>query len=67
VKRKVFASQEISEEKIILLVDPAKELPQTDYVVCETTYGARLHEDKVIPEDALARLFNELVSICQDV
>jgi predicted metal-dependent RNase len=31
-------------------------LPETDYVVCETTYGARLHEDKISPEDALAKV-----------
>jgi metallo-beta-lactamase family protein len=55
-KKSICFSGDIGRENYPLLVDPAKELPQTDYVVCETTYGARLHEDKVIPEDALAKV-----------
>ena len=54
--KSICFSGDIGRENYPLLVDPAKELPQTDYVVCETTYGARLHEDKVIPEDALAKV-----------
>ena len=56
VKKSICFSGDIGRDNYPLLLDPSSELPETDYVVCETTYGARLHEDKISPEDALAKV-----------
>lgn len=41
-----------------LHIDPFP-MPTCDYLVCESTYGNRLHEDKVEPIDALAAIIKE--------
>ncbi len=51
--KKICFSGDIGRKNYPLHVDPANEVPEVDYLLCETTYGARLHEDKTSPEDAL--------------
>jgi len=41
-----------------LHIDPAV-LPPCDYLVCESTYGNRIHEDKVAPMDAMEQIIRE--------
>ena len=41
-----------------LHIDP-QTLPACDYLVCESTYGNRVHEDKTSPMDALAKIIKE--------
>ncbi len=41
-----------------LHIDP-QSLPACDYLVCESTYGNRIHEDKTSPMDALAEIIKE--------
>lgn len=52
-KKSICFSGDIGRRDYPLLVDPAP-VPQVDYLVCESTYGNRLHEDMMTPEDALA-------------
>jgi metallo-beta-lactamase family protein len=52
--KKICFSGDIGRQNYPLHIDPSKEVPEVDYLLCETTYGARLHEDKTSPEDALA-------------
>jgi metallo-beta-lactamase family protein len=33
--------------------------PPADYLVCESTYGGRLHQEKTSPEDVLEKVINE--------
>ena len=33
--------------------------PSPDYLVCESTYGGRLHQEKTPPEDVLEKVINE--------
>ncbi len=53
VKKTICFSGDIGRKNYPLLVDP-QEVPQADYLVCESTYGNRLHEDMRSPEEALA-------------
>ncbi len=46
-------SGDIGRKNYPLLVDP-QPVPQADYLICESTYGNRLHEDTRSPEAALA-------------
>jgi metallo-beta-lactamase family protein len=41
-----------------LHIDP-QSLPPVDYLVCESTYGNRIHEDKVSPMDAMESIIRE--------
>lgn len=41
-----------------LHIDPHP-LPACDFIVCESTYGNRVHEDKTSPMDALAKVIKE--------
>lgn len=41
-----------------LHIDP-QILPPVDYLVCESTYGNRIHEDKVSPMDAMEAIIKE--------
>jgi metallo-beta-lactamase family protein len=41
-----------------LHIDPFP-MPACDYLVCESTYGNRIHEDKVEPIDALAAIIKD--------
>lgn len=40
--------------KLYPLHEEPHPVPEVDYLVCETTYGSRLHEDERTPEEALA-------------
>ena len=52
-KKSICFSGDIGRPGYPLLVDPAP-VPPVDYLICESTYGNRLHEDDMSPEDALA-------------
>lgn len=41
-----------------LHIDP-QILPPVDYLICESTYGNRIHEDKVSPMDAMEAIIKE--------
>ncbi len=53
VKKSICFSGDLGRKNYPLHVDPVQ-VPEVDYLICETTYGARKHEDKMLPEDALA-------------
>lgn len=53
VTKKICFSGDIGRNNYPLLVDP-QEVPDVDYVICETTYGNRVHEDKGLPNETLA-------------
>ena len=44
-KKRLCFSGDIGRKNYPLLIDP-QEIPQVDYLICESTYGNRLHEDK---------------------
>ncbi|MCE6991784.1 MBL fold metallo-hydrolase RNA specificity domain-containing protein [Dyadobacter sp. CY323] len=52
-KKKLCFSGDIGRKNYPLLTDP-QEIPQVDYLICESTYGNRLHEDQGAPVEALA-------------
>lgn len=52
--KSICFSGDIGRKDYPLHIDPSTEVPAVDYLLCETTYGGRLHEDKSLPEDALA-------------
>lgn len=52
-RKSICFSGDIGRKNYPLLVDPAT-VPPVDYLVCESTYGNRLHEHRMTPEDALA-------------
>jgi metallo-beta-lactamase family protein len=52
-RKSICFSGDIGRKNYPLLVDPAP-VPPVDYLVCESTYGNRLHENHMSPEDALA-------------
>ncbi len=52
-KKTIGFSGDVGRKGYPLLLDPGT-LPQVDYLVCETTYGNRVHEKGVTPELALA-------------
>jgi metallo-beta-lactamase family protein len=52
-KKSICFSGDIGRPGYPLLVDPAP-VPAVDYLICESTYGNRLHQDEMSPEDALA-------------
>jgi metallo-beta-lactamase family protein len=54
--KSICFSGDIGRKDYPLHIDPSLQVPQVDYLLCETTYGARLHEDKTLPEDALAEV-----------
>jgi metallo-beta-lactamase family protein len=53
VKKSICFSGDLGRKNYPLHIDPVP-IPEVDYLICESTYGARLHTDKVVPEDALA-------------
>lgn len=53
VKKSICFSGDLGRKNYPLLMDP-QPVPQVDYVVCESTYGARNHINKESPEEALA-------------
>jgi metallo-beta-lactamase family protein len=52
-KKRICFSGDIGRSNYPLLTDP-QQVPDVDYLICETTYGNRLHETKENPETALA-------------
>jgi metallo-beta-lactamase family protein len=52
-RKSICFSGDIGRKNYPLLVDPAP-VPKVDYLICESTYGNRLHENMMSPEDALA-------------
>ena len=52
-KKRICFSGDIGRSNYPLLTDP-QEVPKVDYIVCETTYGNRLHENTESPTAALA-------------
>ena len=52
-RKSICFSGDIGRKNYPLLVDPAP-VPPVDYLICESTYGNRLHEHMMSPEDALA-------------
>jgi metallo-beta-lactamase family protein len=51
-------SGDIGRNNYPLHIDP-QILPPVDYLICESTYGNRIHEDKVSPMDALEAIIKE--------
>jgi metallo-beta-lactamase family protein len=51
-------SGDIGRANYPLHIDP-QPFPEVDYLVCETTYGNRIHEDKDSPMDALGKVIKE--------
>ena len=51
-------SGDIGRNNYPLHIDP-QILPPVDYLVCESTYGNRIHEDKVSPMDAMEAIIKE--------
>ena len=62
-KKTICFSGDLGRQNYPLLVDP-QSVPQVDYLVCESTYGNRLHEDKRTPEEALADV---IVRTCVEI
>ncbi|MFT6879621.1 MAG: metallo-beta-lactamase family protein [Algoriphagus sp.] len=60
---RICFSGDIGRTNYPLLQDP-QEVPQVDYLVCETTYGNRLHEDQMEPEQRLKEIIQKC---CIDV
>jgi metallo-beta-lactamase family protein len=52
-RKSICFSGDIGRKNYPLLVDP-EPVPKVDYLICESTYGNRLHENMMSPEDALA-------------
>jgi metallo-beta-lactamase family protein len=52
-KKTICFSGDIGRKNYPLLVDP-QAVPQVDYLICESTYGNRIHEDTRSPEEALS-------------
>ena len=51
-------SGDLGRKNYPLHIDP-QNLPSCDYLVCESTYGNRIHEDKEDPVDSLERIIRE--------
>jgi metallo-beta-lactamase family protein len=51
-------SGDIGRNNYPLHIDP-QILPPVDYLICESTYGNRIHEDKVSPMDAMEAIIRE--------
>jgi metallo-beta-lactamase family protein len=51
-------SGDIGRNNYPLHIDP-QILPPVDYLICESTYGNRIHEDKVSPMDAMEAIIKE--------
>lgn len=52
-KKTLCFSGDLGRKNYPLLIDP-QTVPQVDYLICESTYGNRLHEDTRSPEEALS-------------
>ncbi len=58
IEKTIAFSGDIGRKNYPVLNDP-QGLPQVDYLVCESTYGGRLHQDKQSIEEALTATVNE--------
>ena len=56
--KRVLFSGDLGRKNYPLLPDPSP-APQADYVICETTYGNRTHQEKGNPEDVIERIIKE--------
>ncbi|MBC7920997.1 MAG: MBL fold metallo-hydrolase [Ferruginibacter sp.] len=52
-KKSICFSGDLGRKNYPLLVDPQR-IPRVDYLICESTYGARQHVNHETPEEALA-------------
>ncbi|MDX2189779.1 MAG: MBL fold metallo-hydrolase [Bacteroidota bacterium] len=60
-EKSICFSGDIGRKNYPLLPDPQR-VPEVDYLVCESTYGARLHRTNINPEHELEKLIeNSLV------
>ncbi|RVU26771.1 MBL fold metallo-hydrolase [Sandaracinomonas limnophila] len=58
VTKKIGFSGDIGRKDYPLHVDPVA-IPEVDYLICETTYGNRVHEDIESPIESLGRIIRE--------
>ncbi|MCY7350233.1 MAG: MBL fold metallo-hydrolase [Cytophagaceae bacterium] len=55
VKKSICFSGDLGRKNYPLLINP-EPIPSVDYLLCESTYGSRRHEDQQTPEAALAEV-----------
>ncbi len=48
--------------KLSLLLNPPETIAEADYIICESTYGGRVHEDINIRKEKLAEVINSTIS-----
>ncbi|MBP6385024.1 MAG: MBL fold metallo-hydrolase [Pseudarcicella sp.] len=58
IKKSICFSGDLGRNDYPLLKDP-QNVPQVDYLLCETTYGSRKHQDMQVPEEALESIIQE--------
>ncbi|RZL30314.1 MAG: MBL fold metallo-hydrolase, partial [Pedobacter sp.] len=58
ITKKIAFTGDIGRKNYPVLVDPAT-LPQVDYLICESTYGGRLHTNDVSLEETLVKTIEE--------
>lgn len=58
VTKKIGFTGDIGRKNYPVLVDP-EPLPQVDYLVCESTYGGRLHSTDATLEDTLIKIIQD--------
>lgn len=46
-----------------LILRPPQQFPQADYIICESTYGNRLHDAQVNAEQKLLKVVNETCAV----
>lgn len=63
IKKSIVFSGDVGRKNYPLLQDPHLP-PQADYVVCETTYGRRMHTSEGNPEDILQQIIQKA---CVDI
>jgi len=56
--KKILFSGDIGRKNYPLLTDPSP-VPEVDYLICETTYGNRTHQEKGNPEDIIVSIIEE--------
>jgi metallo-beta-lactamase family protein len=56
--KKVLFSGDLGRKNYPLLPDPTP-APKADFLICETTYGNRTHQEKGNPEDVIERIIKE--------
>ncbi|HSZ24814.1 MAG TPA: MBL fold metallo-hydrolase, partial [Cytophagaceae bacterium] len=56
--KKILFSGDLGRKNYPLLPDPSP-VPNVDFLVCETTYGNRSHQERGNPEDVIERIIKE--------